>query len=78
MANMSPTIQVDISKKPGIVENITIDASCSPEEVTAYKTLFQEFCDVFAWSYTKIPRIDVFIVEHHIDTWLDVSSIRQK
>jgi hypothetical protein len=43
MANISPTIKIDISVKPGIVEEITLDTACSPEEITTYKSLFQEF-----------------------------------
>ena len=76
MASIFPTIQVNISMKPGIVKNNMIDASFPPKEATTYKTHFQEFRDVFTWSYTKIPRIDLSIVEHHIDTWSDVSPVR--
>jgi hypothetical protein len=43
MANISPTIKIDISIKPGIVEEITLGVACSPKEVTTYKDLFQEF-----------------------------------
>ena len=53
-------------------------ASCSSEEVDAYKALFQEFRDIFAWSYTEMPGLDPSIVEHHIDTWPDVAPIHQK
>jgi hypothetical protein len=31
MANISPTVKIDISIKPGITEEITIDAACSAE-----------------------------------------------
>jgi hypothetical protein len=48
MANISPTIKIDISIKNGIVEEITIGASCTPQEITAYKALFQEYRDIFA------------------------------
>ena len=41
MANISPTIKVNISTNPEVVEEIMLGASCSPEEVTAYKALFQ-------------------------------------
>ena len=47
-----------------------------PEEVNAYTALFQEFRDIFGWSYTKMPGLDPFIMEHHIDTWPDVAPIR--
>ena len=55
-----------------------LGSSCSPEEVDAYTALFQEFCDIFAWSYTEMPDLDPSIVEHHIDTWPDVAPICQK
>ena len=48
MANISPTIKINISTNPEIVEEIMLGASCSPDEVDAYKALFQEFCDIFA------------------------------
>jgi hypothetical protein len=48
LGNISPTIPIDISIKPAIVENIHIGASCFPDEIQFYKALFQEFLDVFA------------------------------
>jgi hypothetical protein len=46
MANISPTIKIDISIKNGIVEEITIGAACTPQEIIAYKSLFQEYQDI--------------------------------
>jgi hypothetical protein len=43
-----------------------------------HKSLFEEYQDVFSWSYTKMPGLDPTIVEHHIDTWPGVSPICQK
>ena len=68
MENIFPTIKIDISTNSKIVEEIMLGASCSPEEVDAYIALFQEFRDIFAWSYTEMPGLDPSIVEHHIDT----------
>jgi hypothetical protein len=48
LANISPTIKIDISVKSGIVEEIIIGAACTPEEIASYKALFQEFRDIFA------------------------------
>jgi hypothetical protein len=73
-----PTIKIDISIKPGIVEEIIIGAVCTPTEITAYKALFQEFRDIFAWSYTEMPGLDPSIVEHRIDTWPDITPVHQK
>jgi hypothetical protein len=58
MANISPTIKIDISIKNGIVEEIIIGAACTPQEIAAYKALFQEYRDIFAWSYTEMPGLD--------------------
>jgi hypothetical protein len=48
MANISLTIKIDISIKNGVVEEITIGAACTPQEITTYKALFQEYRDIFA------------------------------
>ena len=78
MANISPTIKIDNSTNSNIVEEIMLWASRSSEEVHAYTTRFQEFCDIFAWSYTEIPSLDPSIMEHHIDRWPDVAPVYQK
>jgi hypothetical protein len=78
LANISPTIKIDISIKPRIVEEIIIGASCTPQEIAAYKSLFQEYRDIFTWSYTKMPGLDPSIFEHCIDTWPDITPVRQK
>ena len=78
MANILPTIKINISTNPDIVEEIMLGASCSPEEVATYKSLFQEFYDIFACSYNKMPGLDPSIMEHHIDTWPDVAPMHQK
>ena len=48
MANISPTIKVNISTNSEVVEEIMVEASYSLEEVAAYKALFQEFRNIFA------------------------------
>ena len=78
MANILATIKINISTKLEVVEEIMLWSSCSSEEVASYKALFQEFRDIFAWSYTEIPGLDPSIVEHHIETWPDVAPIRKK
>jgi hypothetical protein len=69
LSNISPTIPIDISVKPGIVENVNIGTSCSAEEIITYTSLFKEFRDIFAWSYEEIPGIDPSIVVHEIKTY---------
>ena len=78
LANISSTMKVNISTKPEVIEHITLRAYFSLEEVASYKALFQEFRDIFAWSYTEMYGLDPSIVEHRIDTWLDVAPIFQK
>jgi hypothetical protein len=58
------------------VENVHIIASCSTDEVCTYKSLFQEFCDVFSWSYEEMPSIDPDIVVHEIKTYPDAKHVQ--
>ena len=51
MANLSPTIPINISHDPGKIENVYIGADCSPDEIKEYTELFKELRDIFAWSY---------------------------
>ena len=48
LENISIMVPLDISVKIRIVENIHIDASCTTDEIQAYKALFQEFRNIFA------------------------------
>ena len=41
MANLSPTIPINISPVPSKVENVYIGADCSPDEVKEYTELFK-------------------------------------
>jgi hypothetical protein len=75
--NISPTITTDISRVPGKIENVYIGADYFPKEIHIYIDLFKEFCDVFAWSYEEMPRIDPHIVEHEIKTYLDARPVRK-
>ena len=78
LENISRTVPIDISVKPGIIENIHIDACCTENEIKSYKALFQELCDVFSWSYEEMPGIDLSIVVHEIKTYLDAKPVRQR
>jgi hypothetical protein len=77
LSNISPMIPIDISIKPGIIENVHIGASCSPDEIVTYTSLFKEFCDIFAWSYEEMPGIDPKIVIHEIKTYPDAKPVWQ-
>jgi hypothetical protein len=78
LSNISPMIPIDISVKPGIVENVHIGASCSPEEIVTYTSLFKEFRDIFAWSYEEMSGIDPSIVVHEIKTYPGAKPVRQR
>jgi hypothetical protein len=41
LSNISPTIPLNISIKPRTIENVHIGASCSPNEIVTYKSLFK-------------------------------------
>ena len=43
MANLSPTIPINISQTLGKVENVYIGVDCSPNDIEAYTKLFKEF-----------------------------------
>jgi hypothetical protein len=78
LSNISPTLPLDISIKPGIVENVHIEASCSHDEVVTYKSLFQKFRDVFTWSYEEMMGIDPDIVVHDIKTYPGIKPVRKR
>jgi hypothetical protein len=75
MATIIETIPINISRTPGIMENVFVGADCSPEEIQIYTDLFKEFFDVFSWSYEEMSGIDPKIVEHEITTYLDAKPI---
>ena len=50
MENIFVTTPINIFVNPNVVENVYIGANCSPEEISIYTALFNEFYDVFAWS----------------------------
>ena len=77
MANISPTIPINISRNFGKVENVYIWADCSPNEIKEYTTLFKEFRDIFVWSYEDMPGINPHIVKHEIKTYPDAKPVQQ-
>jgi hypothetical protein len=78
METIAKTIPINISRTPGLVENVFIGANYSHEEIRIYMDLFKEFHDVFAWSYEEMPGIDPKIVEQEITTFPDAKPVRQK
>lgn len=43
MANIYKTMPINVSVKPGIIENIMIGADCSLDEVQTYTALFGDY-----------------------------------
>jgi hypothetical protein len=78
MESIAEMIPIDISRTPGIVENVFIEEKCSPEEIHIYTDLFKELWDVFTWSYEEMSGIDPRIIEHEITTYPYTKSIQQK
>jgi len=50
MESITEMIPIDISRTPGIVDNVFVGVDCSAEEIRIYTYLFKELYDVFAWS----------------------------
>ena len=69
---------IEISVKPGIVENIHIGVTFSLDEIKLYTSIFQEFQDVFAWYYEEIPSANLSIVVHEIPTYPNAKLVHQQ
>ena len=78
MANLSPTIPINILRDPGKVENAYSVVGCSHDEIKEYTEMFKEFCSIFSWSYKEMPSIYPHIVKHEIKTYMDKKSVRQR
>ena len=78
LCNITLTMFIEISEKPGVMENIQLGQSCSLDEIKAYTTLFKELCDVFTWSYEEMIGIDPSIIVYEIKTYPDAKPIFQK
>ena len=71
MANLSPTIPINISWTLGKRKNVYIGADFSPDEIKAYTELFKECCDVFSQSYDQMPGPEPQIIKRDIKTYPD-------
>jgi hypothetical protein len=76
MATIAETIPINISRTPGIMDNVFVGADCSHREIQIYTDLFKEFHDVFSWSYEEMLDIDPKIVEHEITTYPNAKPVR--
>jgi hypothetical protein len=41
MKNIAKTIPIDISRTPGVMENVSVGTGYSPKEIQIYKDLFK-------------------------------------
>ena len=44
------------------------------EEINTYKALFQEFWDIFSWSYKEMSSIDPNIFIHEINGVFELAN----
>ena len=56
---------------------IKIGSTLNEKENKVLQELLMEFQKVFAWSYEDMPRIDLEIAQHHIDTYDHMVPIKQ-
>ena len=78
LSKITQTTPIDISIKPGIVENIHVGVTCSPDEIRVYADIFCEFRDVFTWSCEEMPGIDPSIVVDEIPTYPGAKTVHQR
>jgi hypothetical protein len=78
MANISPTLKVDISFTPTLMTTSFLELPFPLKRLLPIKLCSKSFMMFFHGLIHEILRLDPNIVEHHIDTWLDTSPIRQK
>lgn len=78
MDNILETILVNISKNPKVIENIFMKVECSLEEIKIYTNLFEDFIDVFAWTYQEILGIDPSILQHEINIYKNAKHVCRK
>ena len=57
---------------------IKIGSTLNEKEKKVLQELLMEFQKVFAWSYEDMPRIDLEIAQHHIDTYDHMVPVKQK
>ena len=78
LCNITQMNPIDISSKPDVIEHVHVGQNCSTDESEAYKALFKEFRDIFAWSYEEMSGIDPSIVVHEIKNYPMAKPVRQK
>ena len=77
LCNITQKNTIDIPAKLGTLEHVHVGKNYSTKEYEAYKELFKEFHDIFAWSYEEMPRIDPSIVVHEIKAYPTAKPVRK-
>ncbi|KAG9442376.1 hypothetical protein H6P81_018230 [Aristolochia fimbriata] len=54
-----------------------LSASLSAEEEVEYMPLLHEYCDIFAWNYTKMLVLDPRVAEHKLAVHPSVQPVKQ-
>jgi hypothetical protein len=78
METIAETISINISRNPGIVENVFVGADCSLGDIQLHTDIFKEFHNFFAWSYEEIPNIDPQSVDHELPLLFFKLALRSK
>ncbi|KAG9450497.1 hypothetical protein H6P81_010462 [Aristolochia fimbriata] len=54
-----------------------LSGSLSAEEEVEYMSLLHEYCDIFAWNYTKMPDLDPQVAVHKLAVHPSVRPVKQ-
>lgn len=63
---------------PNKPQNINLMVQCTPNEKSSSTRLFQEYKDVFAWSYKDLKTFDTQIMQHVIPIKEGAKLVQQK
>ena len=59
--------EIDLGTDPQKPRPIPINSKLSKEEKVELIILLKEFRDIFAWDYSKMPRLDLELVVHTLN-----------
>ena len=69
--------EIDLGSDPQKLRPISISSKLSEEENAELILLLKEFRDVFAWDYSKMPRLDPGLVVHTLNVNLEAKPVGQ-
>ena len=64
--------EIELGSEP---RSISISASLTEKEKSELIQLLKEFKDIFAWDYSKMPRLDPGLVAHTLNVDLEAKSV---